>query len=319
MLRFILNRILQAAFVVLAIAFMAFVVSNYVGDPASNVLGPDATADDHANLRKELGLDDPALVRFARYLGAISQGDFGRSYRTAEPVLKMIWERLPATLELAVITAIFTLCVGLPLGVLCGLAPNHIAARIVMSLTLVFVSLPTFLVGILLILLFSVWLGVLPSFGRAQVADPNVWSVFRSAILPAATLGLFPMTLIMRLVRAEMVVVLRSDFIRFAIARGLPRWRIYFVHALKNSLMPVITMMGLQFGTIVVFSVVTETVFAWPGVGRLLLESVQFADVPVICTYLVLTGTLFVAINLLTDLLYLAVDPRLRSAHGQRK
>lgn len=319
MLRFILNRTLQAAFVVLAIAFMAFVVSNYVGDPVSNVLGPDATADDHANLRKELGLDDPVLVRFAHYLGAISQGDFGRSYRTAEPVLTMIGERLPATLELAVITAIFTLCVGLPLGVLCGLAPNHIAARIVMSLTLVFVSLPTFLVGILLILLFSVWLGVLPSFGRAQVADPNVWSVFRSAILPAATLGLFPMTLIMRLVRAEMVVVLRSDFIRFAIARGLPRWRVYFVHALKNSLMPVITMMGLQFGTIVVFSVVTETVFAWPGVGRLLLESVQFADVPVICTYLVLTGTLFVAINLLTDLLYLAVDPRLRTGHGQRK
>ncbi len=295
----------------------------FVGDPVTIMLGQDYTEAQRVATIHRLGLDQPFFVQYAKFMWAAAHGEFGVSYRLARPVLDLIAERLPATLELAFTAALFALAVGVPMGVYTGIYRTRALSRAFMIFSLVGVSLPTFLIGILLILVFSVTLGWLPSFGRGDVVNLGHWTTgfltvsgLKALVLPAITLGLFQMTLIMRLVRAEMLEVLRSDYVKFARARGLPDRAINFGHALKNTLVPVITIAGLQLGGIVAFSIVTETVFQWPGMGLLLVQSIAVADIPVMSAYLMLVAVLFVVINLVVDLLYYAVDPRLRMDRG---
>jgi len=319
MFAFVLARVLQAIPVLLAVAAISFAMFAYIGDPVSQMLGQDYTEAQRLAMIHALGLDQPFWVQYGRFVWAALHGEFGLSFRLAKPVGALILERMPATMELAFIAALMALAIGLPMGVYTGIRRNGVLARAFMVLSLVGVSLPTFLIGILLILVFAVLLGWLPSFGRGNLVQIGGWSTglltgsgLKALILPAVTLGLFQMTLIMRLVRAEMLEVLRSDYIKFARARGLSQRAINFGHALKNTLVPVITVVGLQLGGLLAFSIVTETVFQWPGMGLLLVQSIAVADIPVMSTYLLLISVLFVAINLIVDLLYYAVDPRLR-------
>ena len=320
MVAFILSRIAQAIPVLMAVGFIAFAMFAFVGDPVTIMLGTTYTAAEKAALITKLGLDQPFLVQYGRFMWNAVHGDFGISYRLARPVMELIAERMPATLELAGTAAFLALAIGVPMGVYTGIHRTAVTSRIFMIFSLIGVSLPTFLIGILLILIFAVALGVLPSFGRGDVVKFSHWSTgflttggLRALVLPAVTLGLFQMTLIMRLVRSEMLEVLRSDYVKFARARGLSDRAINFGHALRNTLVPVITIAGLQIGGIIAFSIVTETVFQWPGMGLLFVQSVQVADIPVMAAYLMLISVLFVTINLIVDLLYYAVDPRLRA------
>ncbi|HIC81683.1 MAG TPA: ABC transporter permease [Kiloniellaceae bacterium] len=264
-------------------------------------------------------IHQPFPVQYLRFLEGAVQGNFGISYRQGRPVAEIIGERLPATLELAGVSAVLAIFFGLVLGVFTAIRRDGWAANTIMTLSLVGVSLPTFLIGILLIYVFAVELNVLPSFGRGEVIDLGWWrtgflteSGLKALILPSITLGLYQMTLIMRLVRSEMLEVLRQDYIRFARARGLKEKSVLFRHALKNTLVPVITVTGLQLGAIIAFAIITETVFQWPGVGLLFINAIQFVDIPVMAAYLMLISVLFVAINLVVDLLYFVIDPRLR-------
>ncbi|MGE0221683.1 MAG: ABC transporter permease [Acetobacteraceae bacterium] len=321
MAAFLLSRVLQAIPVLLAVGFIAFALFAYVGDPVQMLVGQDHTAADREALVRQLGLDQPFFVQYARYLWHAAQGDFGISLRLGRPVAGLIAERLPATAELAVTATALAVAIGVPMGVHAGIRPHGIGARLFMVASLVGISLPTFLTGIILILVFSVHLGWLPSFGRGATVTLGgwwttnfaSWAGFRALILPSVTLGLFQMTLIMRLVRSEMLDVLQADFIRFARARGLTGRSIHFGHALRNALVPVLTIVALNFGGIIAFSVVTETVFQWPGLGLLLVQTVIAADIPVMSAYLLLVAALFIAINLAVDLLYCAIDPRMRA------
>lgn len=324
MLAFILRRLFQAVIVMLTVSLLAFVLFRYVGDPVTIMLGQDATEQDRINLRASLGLDQPAPVQFARFVANAVQGDFGISLRQGQKVSTLISERLPATLELSLAAAVLALVVGLPLGVYTALKRHGFLSQSILAVSLLGVSLPTFLIGILFILIFSVMLGWLPSYGRGDVVQIGWWSTglltkdgWEHLILPAITLSLFQLTLVLRLVRSEMLEVLRTDYIKFARARGLRKRAIHFGHALKNTLVPVITITGLQLGGIIAFAIVTETVFQWPGMGLLFIQAVQFADVPVMAAYLCLIALVFVCINLIVDLLYFVVDPRLRSGIGR--
>lgn len=324
MFSFIVSRILQALPVMFVVSLISFAMFAYVGDPVAIMLGQDFTEAQREALVRDLGLDQPFFVQFATFLGNALQGEFGLSYRLSRPVAELIAERAPATLELALTAAFIALLIGVPMGVYTGLYRNSWLSRFFLTFSLVGVSLPTFLIGILLILTFSVWLGWLPSFGRGDVTRLGwwssgffTWSGIKALILPAITLGLFQLTLIMRLVRSEMMEVLRTDYIKFARARGLSNRAINFGHALKNTLVPVITIAGLQLGGIIAFAIVTETVFQWPGMGLLFIQSVGAADIPVMAAYLMLIALVFVTINLIVDLLYYAVDPRLRVGRGK--
>ena len=319
MLAHLLRRLGQSALVLLAVSLIAFMVFRHIGDPTISLLGEDATLEERAALRAELGFDQPVPLQYLRYLGKVLQGDLGISYRLKRPVLDVIVERLPATLELSLIAATGALVIGLALGVYTALRDEGWLSRAIMTVSLVGVSLPTFLIGIGLIYLFAVELRWLPSFGRGETVRLGGWetglltaSGWSALILPAITLGFYNMTLIMRLVRAEMLEVLRADYIRFGRARGLRERNLYFGHALRNTLIPVITIAGLQIGALIAFAIVTETVFQWPGVGLLFISSIQGVDVPLIAAYLMFIALLYVLINLLVDLLYLLVDPRLR-------
>ena len=323
MLAFILRRLLQSVAVLLAVGLVSFFLFRYVGDPINAMVGQDTSMEEREALREKLGLTDPAPIQFLRFIGNAVQGKFGLSYRTSEPVGRMILERLPATLELSFCAAMFAMLVGIPMGVYTGLYPRHWTSRLFQAVSLIGISLPTFLIGILLILFFSVILHWLPSFGRGETVQIGWWTTnfltvkgLEALILPSITLGLFQLTLIMRLVRSEMLEVMRTDYVKFARARGLTNRAINFGHALKNTLVPVITVTGLQLGALIAFALVTETVFAWPGVGQLFIQSVQFSDIPVMAAYLMLIGLLFVLINLTVDLLYFVVDPRLRGQGG---
>lgn len=324
MLAFIIRRVVQALVVVLVVAFLSFLLFNYVGDPVNNMVGQDASLADREAIRQALGLDDPLLVRFARYVVDALQGDFGISLRLQRPVADLIAERMPATLELVFMSAILALGVGIGLGVFTGIKRTHWLSRFILTASLIGVSLPTFVIGIGLIYLFSVILGWLPSFGRGQTVQLGGWSTglltksgWMAIIMPAITLSLFQMTLILRLVRTEMLEVMRTDFIKFARARGLSDRAINFGHALRNTLVPVITIAGLNIGSLIAFSIITETVFQWPGMGFLFIQAVQFADVPVMAAYLSLVAVVFVSINLIVDLTYYAIDPRLRATVGR--
>ncbi|MDF3009954.1 MAG: binding--dependent transport system inner rane component family protein [Burkholderiales bacterium] len=319
MLAFVLRRVAQAVLVMLAVGLIAFSLFRFVGDPVLSMLGQDATPEQRVEVTRALGLDRPFYVQYFHFLGNAMQGEFGLSLRQVQPVSKLIVERLPATLELSVVAALFALVAGIPMGVYTALRPRSFLSQILLAVSLAGVSLPTFLIGILLILIFAVQLGWMPAFGRGDTVQLGWWSTglltpsgLRALVLPAITLGLFQMTLIQRLVRSEMLEVLRTDYIRFARARGLTDRAVHFGHALKNTLVPVITITGLQLGSIIAFAIITETVFQWPGMGLLFIQAVSFADVPVMAAYLCLIALFFVVINLVVDLLYYAVDPRLR-------
>ena len=319
MLAFVLRRVLQTVAVLLTVALIAFALFNYTGDPIAFMLPQDATLAERRQMRVELGLDRPFYIQFARFVDNALHGEFGVSLRQGRKVSTLLRERLPATLELSIAAALIALVVGIPAGVYTALRRNSTLAHVLLAASLVGVSLPTFLIGILLILVFAVQLGWLPSFGRGDTVLLGWWSTglltttgLRSLILPSITLALFQTTLIMRLVRAEMLEVLRTDYIKFARARGLTDRAVHFGHALKNTLVPVITITGLQLGGIIAFAIITETVFQWPGMGLLFIQAVTFADIPVMSAYLCLIALIFVLINLAVDLLYFAVDPRLR-------
>ncbi len=319
MLAFTLQRVFQSIVVLLVVGLVAFSMFRFVGDPIDNMLGQERTDADIERLRGELGLDQPFPIQYGKFLKNAVQGNFGISYRQARPVSTILAERAPATLELAAVSGLFAIFFGVGLGVFTAIRRDGFAANAIMTISLLGVSLPTFLIGILLIYVFAVELGWLPSFGRGDTVKIGGWSTgfltasgLKAIILPAITLGLYQMTLIMRLVRSEMLEVLRADYIRFARARGLKERAINFRHALKNTLVPVITVTGLQLGAIIAFAIITETVFQWPGVGLLFINAIQFVDIPVMAAYLMLISVMFVGINLIVDLLYFSIDPRLR-------
>ncbi|MEH6832948.1 MULTISPECIES: ABC transporter permease [Falsihalocynthiibacter] len=316
---FIFKRLIQSVFVMIAVAFLAFSLFRFVGDPVSQMTGVETSVADQDRLREELGLNDPIVAQFYRFTSDLLHGEFGYSYRTRQPVASMIATRIPATLELGVVALLISLLVGIPAGVFTALRPKGLTSQTILLTTLVGVSIPTFVIGILLIFLFGVQLGWLPTFGRGGTVQIGGWTTslftldgWRSLLLPALTLGIYQLTLTMRLVRAEMMEVMQSDYIRFATARGIPYRSLYFRHALANTMIPVITIIGLQFGGVIAFSIVTESVFQWPGMGLLFLESIRFVDIPVMGVYLVVIAFFFVLVNLLVDLLYFAIDPRLR-------
>ncbi|MET3893590.1 peptide/nickel transport system permease protein [Bosea sp. OAE506] len=322
MLAYILRSLMQGIVVMLAVAFIAFSMFRFVGDPVVNMLGQEATLQDRAELTERLGLNDPVPLQFARFVADAAQGDFGISYRQGRKVSTLILERLPATVELAVLSAIFAFVAGIALGVYAAIRRDGWLANVVMSLSLIGVSLPTFLIGIGLIYIFAVELRWLPSFGRGDTVAIGWWTTgllttsgLKSLVLPVLTLGFLQLTLIMRLVRSEMLEVMRADFIRFARARGIPERRIEFRHALRNTLIPVITIAGVQLGGVIAFAIVTETVFQWPGLGALFVNAVQFVDVPVMSAYLLFVAFVFVLTSLLVDLVYVALDPRLRTGN----
>lgn len=319
MLGFLVRRIIQSVFVMLAVALIAFMMFRFMGDPVNSMVSENATAAERDEVRARLGLDQPLIVQYARFVGRAAQGDFGLSWRNARPVSSLLAERFPATAELVLVAAGLSLALGIPLGILTALRPRAFSTQALQFISLVGISLPTFVTGILLILVFSVWLGWLPSYGRGTVVDVGWWSTgfltltgLKALILPSVMLCLFQLTLIMRLVRAEMMEVLRTDYIKFARARGLSDRAIHFRHALKNTLIPVITIFGLQLGGLIAFAIITETVFQWPGMGALFIQAVSFGDVPVMAAYLVLVSLIFVTINTTVDLLYVVLDPRLR-------
>jgi peptide/nickel transport system permease protein len=323
MIAFILRRLIQAVIVMVAVAFIAFLLFQYVGDPVVFLLGQDAKPQQIRELRAALGLDQPFFVQFWHFLVNAAQGEFGLSLRQGAKVSRLIAERFPATLELSMVAAVLALVIGIPMGVYAALRRGSFMSQMFMTLSLLGVSLPTFLIGILLILVFAVLLGWFPSFGRGETVRLGWWSTgllsrdgWIHIVLPAATLAIFQLTLIMRLVRAEMLEVLRTDYIKFARARGLSDRSIHFGHALKNTLVPVMTITGLQLGGLIAFSIITESVFQWPGMGLLFIQAVTFADIPVMAAYLCLIALIFVVINLVVDLLYFVVDPRLRIGSG---
>jgi len=319
MLAYIIRRIVQSALVLLIVGLVAFAMFHFVGDPIDNMLGQERTQEDIDRLRAQLGLDRSFPVQYYKFLQEAVQGNFGVSYRQGRPVAEILLERAPATLELAAVSGILAIVFGIAFGVFTAIRRDGFVANFIMSASLIGVSLPTFLIGILLIYIFSVELGWLPSFGRGDTVQVGNWSTglltasgLKALILPSITLGLYQMTLIMRLVRSEMLEVLRQDYIRFARARGLQERAINFRHALKNTMVPVITVIGLQLGAIIAFAIITETVFQWPGVGLLFINAVQFVDIPVMVAYLMLISVMFVGINLIVDILYFFIDPRLR-------
>lgn len=320
MLAFSIRSLAQGLLVLVAVAFIAFSMFRFVGDPIANMMGQEATLQDRAELTERLGLNDPWPVQFARFMGNAATGDFGISYRQARKVSDLIKERLPATVELAVLSALLATGVGVLLGVYAAINRTGFISNAIMSISLIGVSLPTFLIGIGLIYIFSVELRWLPSFGRGETVKIGWWSTGlltpsgrASLVMPVLTLAFFQLTLIMRLVRSEMLEVMRADFIRFARARGIAERTIELRHALRNTMVPVVTIAGLQLGAVIAFAIVTETVFQWPGLGALFVNAVQFADVPVMSAYLMFVAAVFVIVNLIVDLLYFLLDPRLRT------
>ena len=319
MFSFILRRLLQSAMVMAVVSAVSFSLFNFVGDPVNNMVGQDATREQRIEIRQQLGLDDPIITQYTRFIGNILQGEFGLSYRIKRPVDQLILERLPATLELVFVSALIALIMGITLGVYTGIRRNSVISKAVLSVSLIGVSLPTFIIGITLIYIFAVHLRWLPSSGRSGTIMLGPWKTslmsvdgWRAILLPAITLSLFQLTLILRLVRAEMLEVMQTDFIKFARARGLSEKAINFRHALRNTLVPVITIIGLNVGGLIAFSVITETVFQWPGTGLMFIQAVDFVDVPIMAAYLVFVALLFVIINLIVDILYFIVDPRIR-------
>jgi peptide/nickel transport system permease protein len=320
---FLARRLAQALVVIGAVSLLAFLMFRFLGDPVVTILGANSTGLQRDALRREMGLDGPLALQFLEYLGGMLRGDFGLSYRLGRPVSQVLLERAPATIELAVVGMLLALAVGIPAGVHAALKRRSAASRLTLGLSLLGISMPSFFMGMLLIFVFSVTLGWLPSFGRGETVRIGPWTTglltasgLKALVMPALTISAFQIAMIMRLVRAEMLEVLRADFVRFARARGLPARAVNLRHALGNTLVPVVTVVGLQLGSIIGFAVVTEAVFQWPGLGLLFLQSVAAADFPLLAAYLIVVALVFVTINLVVDLAYYAIDPRLRLADG---
>ena len=319
MVNYFFIRLLQSVLVMFVVAFVAFSLFNYVGDPVHNMVGQEASTEKREEIREKLGLNDPVHTQFLRFIGNAVKGEFGLSYQLKRPVSDLIAERLPATLELVFISALIAIVSGVVLGVYTGINRDGFLSNIILILSLFGVSLPTFVIGILFIYLFSVILGILPSFGRGEVVDLGFWNTgfltlsgIKAIILPSITLSLFQMTYIIRLVRAEMMEILQTDYIKFARARGIEKNTINFKHALKNGLIPVITITGINVGTLIAFSIITETVFQWPGMGFLFINAVHFVDIPIMSAYLIMVAFIFVMINFIVDITYYIIDPRIR-------
>lgn len=319
MISMLATRLTSVLLVMLIVSALSFCIFNFLGDPVNNILGVNATLQQREELRVTLGLDQPTIVQFWRFVERAVVGDFGVSYRNRQPVLDLILTRLPATLELVFAATITALAVGIPMGVYTALRPKGLLSRIIQMASLLGISMPQFLIGMLLILVFSVELRWLSAFGRGETVRIGWWTTgfltasgLKALIMPTITLAVFQVSMIMRLIRGEMLEVLRADFIKFARARGLSDRAVYLTHALRNSLLPVITIMGLQIGSLIAFAIVVESVFQWPGLGLLILQAIEFADFPVMAAYLAFVGFSFVMINLIVDLTYLLVDPRLR-------
>ena len=319
MVNYFFIRLIQSVLVMFVVAFVAFSLFNYVGDPVHNMVGQEASTEKREEIREKLGLNDPVHTQFLRFIGNAVKGEFGLSYQLKRPVSDLIAERLPATLELVFISALIAIVSGVVLGVYTGINRDGFLSNVILILSLFGVSLPTFVIGILFIYLFSVILGILPSFGRGEVVDLGFWNTgfltlsgIKAIILPSITLSLFQMTYIIRLVRAEMMEILQTDYIKFARARGIEKNTINFKHALKNGLIPVITITGINIGTLVAFSIITETVFQWPGMGFLFINAVHFVDIPIMSAYLIMVAFIFVMINFIVDITYYIIDPRIR-------
>jgi peptide/nickel transport system permease protein len=306
---FVIRRLLQSALVVLVMSLVVFVGVHLVGDPVHILISDEMTQAEIDAFIHRLGLDRPVHEQYFHFLGNALRGDLGNSFVFGEPALKLILQRMPATLELAFAAFILAIVFGIPLGMYAGLKPESPASRAIMAGSILGFSLPTFWVGLMLIMVFAVMLGWLPSTGRG---DFGTWDGIRHLILPAFNLALFKMALVTRLARAGTREAALQDYVKFARAKGLSPSRVVLVHILKNILVPVVTVLGLELGGLIAFSVVTETVFAWPGMGKLLIDSIQRLDRPVIVAYLVITVVMFVVINLVVDLLYSALDPRVR-------
>ncbi len=323
MLVLILKRLGNAFLVMLTVAFVAFMIFRFLGDPVQLMLNPQATQIERDELRERLGLNQTPVMQFVTFVGNAAQGEFGISYRNQKEVGALIAERFPATFELVLVATIAALLLGVPLGVYAAINPNAPVARCLHLMSMVGVSVPAFVIGILLILAFAVELQWLPAFGRGEVVDLGWWqtgfltdSGRAALIMPAMSLASFEIAFVMRLVTAEMLEALRSDYVKFARARGLRDRSIHFRHALRNCLMPVITVVGMMIGDLIAFALVTETVFQWPGMGFLFVQAVMFIDIPVMAAYLMVVALIFVTINTLVDLLYIVVDPRLRARGG---
>lgn len=321
MIVFLIKRLANAVLVMLAVALLAFLIFRFAGDPVELMANEQMSQADRTELREKLGLNDSFLTQFGRFVVNAAQGDFGISYRNGQDVMKLIAERFPATMELALVATVLSLLIGIPLGVITAIHRGRWYSEGLQFVSIIGVSLPSFVVGILLILVFAVTLGLVPAFGRGDVVQLGWWSTGlltasgrASLLLPSLALALYQITLVMRLVRAEMMEVLRSDFVKFARARGVPRWRIYFRHALRNCLMPVVTMTAMNFGSLIAFALITETVFQWPGMGMLFIQAVTFLDMPVMAGYLCIVSFIFVTLNTLVDIAYAVIDPRLRDA-----
>lgn len=319
MLNYFLKRLFQASLVMLIVAFVSFSLFNFVGDPVNNMVGQEASDERREEIRDKLGINDPIYVQFYNFVENIVQGNFGISYQLKRPVSELISERMPATLELVFVSAILAISVGVLLGVYTGIHRDSFLSKVILVLSLAGVSLPTFIIGIMLIYLFSVILGVLPSFGRGQVVDLGFWTTgfltisgLKALILPSVTLSLFQMTYVIRLVRAEMMEILQTDYIKFAKARGIAEKIINYRYALKNGLIPVITITGINIGTLIAFSIITETVFQWPGMGSLFINAVYFVDIPIMSAYMIMVAFIFVMINFIVDITYYFIDPRIR-------
>ena len=319
MVNYFFIRLLQSVLVMIVVSFVSFSLFNYVGDPVHNMVGQEASTEKREEIREKLGLNDPVHTQFLRFIGNAVKGEFGLSYQLKRPVSDLIAERLPATLELVFISALIAIVSGVVLGVYTGINRDGFLSNVILILSLFGVSLPTFVIGILFIYLFSVILGILPSFGRGEVVDLGFWNTgfltlsgIKAIILPSITLSLFQMTYIIRLVRAEMMEILQTDYIKFARARGIEKNAINFKHALKNGLIPVITITGINIGTLVAFSIITETVFQWPGMGFLFINAVHFVDIPIMSAYLIMVAFIFVMINFIVDITYYIIDPRIR-------
>jgi len=319
MFSYFFKRLFQAILVMIVVAFVSFSLFNFVGDPVISLTGEDSSVERQAEVREAIGLNDPVYVQFSRFLGNVIQGDFGISYQLKREVSDLIAERMPATLELVFVSALLAIIVGVILGVYTGIHRDSFVSNIILVVSLAGVSLPTFIIGIMLIYLFSVILGVLPSFGRGEVIDLGLWSTgfltasgLKALILPSITLSLFQMTYIIRLVRAEMMEILQTDYIKFAKARGIKKNTVNYKHALKNGLIPVITITGINIGTLIAFSIITETVFQWPGMGLLFINAVYFVDIPIMSAYMIMVAFIFVMINFIVDITYYFIDPRIR-------
>jgi len=316
---FITRRVLQSLVVVFVMSLLVFFGVNIVGDPIDMLINPEADQEDIEAAIRALGLDRPIHEQYWYFLVNALKGDLGRSFIFAEPALKLILQRMPATLELAFSAMLLAIFIGIPLGVYAGLKPDSKASKTIMAGSILGFSLPTFWVGLMFIMIFAVILGWLPSTGRGETTTLFgiqvsflTWDGLRHLLLPALNLALFKMSLVIRLARAGTREVALQDYVKFARAKGLSSSRVVLVHIMKNIMIPVVTVLGLELGGVIAFAVVTETVFAWPGMGKLLIDSIQLLDRPVVVAYLMVTVLMFIVINLVVDILYSMLDPRVR-------